>query len=85
MPDPTTYNDLAQRPARNGIIPLRKARMIAFGIVTTTIVACTVLSLLAIWDRMASDVLWRALATVVVVIVATGLFTVINEHFGRQE
>lgn len=85
MPDPTTYREPAVRPPRSGIISLRKARIIAFGIITTTIVACTLLSLLAIWDRMASDVLWRALATVVVVIVATGLFTVINEHFGRQE
>lgn len=83
MPDPTTYREPTS--PRTGIISLRKARIIAFGIITTTIVACTLLSLLAIWDRMASDVLWRALATVVVVIVATGLFTVINEHFGRQE
>lgn len=85
MPDPTTYREPTTRTPRTGIISLRKARIIAFGIITTTIVACTLLSLLAIWDRMASDVLWRALATVVVVIVATGLFTVINEHFGRQE
>jgi len=42
------------------------------------------LALLAIWDRMAGDVLWRALATLAVIIVATGLFTAVNEHYGRE-
>ncbi len=81
MPDPTTY-DSAREP--KGIIPPRRARKIAFAIVTTAIAACTLMSLLAIWDYMARDALWRSLATVVVILVATGLFTVVNEHFGRD-
>ena len=81
MTDPVTYTD--KTPA-NGIIPLRLARKIAFGIIMIALAACTTMSLLAIWDYMARDALWRSLATVVVVIVATGLFTVVNEHFGRD-
>lgn len=42
------------------------------------------MSLLAIWDCMARDALWRSLATITVIVVATGLFTVVNEHFGRD-
>ncbi len=80
MPDPVTYTD--KTPA-NGIIPLRLARKIAFGIIMIALASCTTMSLLAIWDYMARDALWRSLATVVV-IVATGLFTVVNEHFGRD-
>ncbi len=81
MPDPIAYTD---RPEPTGIIAPRLARKIAFGIVTTALVACTLMSLLAIWDYMARDALWRSLATVTVVLVATGLFTVVNEHFGKD-
>lgn len=81
MPDPVTYDE---RRAPKGIINPRLARMIAFGIVTTALVACTLMALLAIWDYMARDALWRSLATITVILVATGLFTVVNEHFGKE-
>jgi tryptophan-rich sensory protein len=84
MPDPITSlsDDPRSRRHERGVIPPRRARQIAFGIVVTALTACTLLSLLAIWDCMARDVLWRALATITVIVVATGLFTVVNEHFG---
>lgn len=81
MPDPTTYDD---RQPPQGIIAPRQARKIAFAIVTIALVSCTLMSLLAIWDYMAREALWRSLATITVVLVATGLFTVVNEHFGRE-
>lgn len=81
MPDPVTYDE---RETAKGVINPRLARTIAFGIVTLALSACTFMALLAIWDYMARDALWRSLATVVVVVVATGLFTVVNEHFGRD-
>lgn len=81
MPDPATYDD---RNQPKGIIAPRRARQIAFAIVTIALVACTLMSLLAIWDYMARDALWRSLATITVILVATGLFTVVNEHFGRD-
>jgi hypothetical protein len=80
MPDPTTYDEPVQQ---KGIIPPRRARQIAFAVVTITLVACTLTALLAIWDCVARDSLWRSLATVTIVLVATGLFTVVNEHFGK--
>jgi hypothetical protein len=69
---------------RRGVIRPEIARKIAFGIITLSLCICTMLALLAIWDRMAGDVLWRALATLTVIVVATGLFTAVNEHYGRE-
>lgn len=80
MPDPTTYDE---RAAQKGIIAPRRARQIAFAIVTITLVACTLTALLAVWDCVARDSLWRALATVTIVLVAAGLFTAVNEHLGK--
>jgi hypothetical protein len=81
MPDPIPYDE---RHSPAGVIPPRRARKIAFAIVTVALIACTLMSLLAIWDCMARDALWRSLATITVIVVATGLFTVVNEHFGRD-
>lgn len=92
MPDPVTILDAPvakpdpppkAREAK-GVIPLRTARAVAFAIMTLTLAACTLMSLLAVWDYMHSDVLWRSMSTVAIVLVATGLFTVVNEYYGRE-
>jgi hypothetical protein len=46
------------------------------------LVACTVLCILAIWEFTKSDAVWRAIATFIVVSVATGIFTFVNEKLG---
>jgi MFS-type transporter involved in bile tolerance (Atg22 family) len=50
--------------------------------VTSSFVACTVLCILAIWQFTESDAVWRAVATFIVVSVATGIFTFVNEKLG---
>ncbi len=74
----------APKPQRElkGVIQPRLVRNISFSIITLSLVACTVLCILAIWQFTQSDAVWRAIATFLVVIVATGIFTFVNEKLG---
>jgi len=65
-----------------GIVEPKLVRMISFTIITLSLVACTVLCILAIWQFTESDAVWRAIATFIVVSVATGIFTFVNEKLG---
>lgn len=65
-----------------GVISPKLVRNIAFVIITFSLVVCTVLCILAIWEFTKSDAVWRAIATFIVVSVATGIFTFVNEKLG---
>ena len=65
-----------------GVIDPNLVRIISFIIITLSLVACTVLCILAIWKFTESDAVWRAIATFIVVSVATGIFTFVNEKLG---
>ncbi len=65
-----------------GVINPRLLRNIAFGVITFSLVVCTVLCILAIWQFTQSDAVWRAIATFVVVSVAIGILTFVNEKLG---
>jgi uncharacterized membrane protein YqjE len=65
-----------------GVIQPKLVRIISFTIITVSLVACTVLCILAIWKFTESDAVWRAIATFIVVSVATGIFTFVNEKLG---
>lgn len=65
-----------------GVVSPTLVRTISFSIITLSLVACTVLCILAIWQFTESDAVWRAIATFIVVSVATGIFTFVNEKLG---
>ena len=65
-----------------GVVNPTLVRWIAFGVITVSLVVCTVLCILAIWQFTQSDAVWRAIATFCVVSVATGIFTFVNEKLG---
>ncbi len=65
-----------------GVVEPRLVRIISFVVITLSLVACTVLCILAIWQFTESDAVWRAIATFIVVSVATGIFTFVNEKLG---
>jgi uncharacterized membrane protein YqjE len=65
-----------------GVINPRLLRNIAFAVITFSLVVCTVLCILAIWQFTQSDAVWRAIATFVVVSVAIGILTFVNEKLG---
>ena len=65
-----------------GVVEPKLVRIISFTVITISLVACTVLCILAIWQFTESDAVWRAIATFIVVSVATGIFTFVNEKLG---
>jgi Na+-transporting NADH:ubiquinone oxidoreductase subunit NqrB len=65
-----------------GVINPQSVRWIAFFVITASLVACTVLCILAIWKFTESDAVWRAIATFIVVSIATAIFTFVNEKLG---
>lgn len=71
-----------KRETRSGVVNPALVRWIAFGVITVSLVVCTVLCILAIWQFTQSDAVWRAIATFCVVSVATGIFTFVNEKLG---
>ncbi len=76
--------DQTQKPPREmkGVLDPKLARTISFIIITVSLVASTVLCLWAIWQKEVNDTVWRAIATFIVVSVATGIFTFVNEKLG---
>jgi uncharacterized membrane protein YqjE len=72
------------RPKKDirGIVSPKYVRIISFIIITFSLVICTVLCILAIWEFTKSDAVWRAIATFIVVSIATAIFTVVNEKLG---
>ena len=65
-----------------GVLNPAVVRGIAFFVITVSLVACTVLCILAIWKFTESDAVWRAIATFIVVSIATAIFTFVNEKLG---
>ena len=65
-----------------GVIEPRLVRNISFTIITISLVASTTLCIWAIWQNEVYDTVWRAIATFIVMIVATGIFTFVNEKLG---
>ncbi|MDQ3635128.1 MAG: hypothetical protein M3405_11575 [Acidobacteriota bacterium] len=80
----TKPNEVTSKPKKEikGIVEPKLVRIISFIVITLSLVACTVLCILAIWQFTQSDAVWRAIATFIVVSVATGIFTFVNEKLG---
>lgn len=66
----------------HGVVNPQAVRWIAFAVITVSLVVCTVLCILAIWKFTESDAVWRAIATFIVVSIATAIFTFVNEKLG---
>lgn len=64
------------------VIEPNLVRIISFIVITVSLAACTVLCILAIWQFTQSDDVWRAIATFIVVSIATAIFTFVNEKLG---
>jgi hypothetical protein len=70
------------RKELRGVVEPKLVRIISFTVITISLVACTVLCILAIWKFTESDAVWRAIATFIVVSIATAIFTFVNEKLG---
>ncbi len=65
-----------------GVIEPKLVRTISFTVITISLAASTALCIWAIWQKEVVDTVWRAIATFIVVSVATGIFTFVNEKLG---
>lgn len=81
MEKETNARSAAKREIK-GVLEPKLVRTISFIIITVSLVASTVLCIWAIWQNEVYDTVWRAIATFIVVSVATGIFTFVNEKLG---
>ena len=68
-------------PRRRGYLNPTLVRIVAFWITSACIMIAVVSSLLAIWRFTGTDVLWRTVATCLVIAFGTIAFTFINAIF----
>jgi len=71
-----------KKKATHGYLNPNAVKRFAFFVVAICIVVSVVASILAIWQFAETDVLWRTVATCVVVAAGVGVFTFINGVFG---
>ncbi|BDW93332.1 hypothetical protein MACH07_21640 [Flagellimonas marinaquae] len=77
-----TQKDNGSKKNRKGIVNPKLVRMISFIVISLSLVACTVLCILAIWEFTKTDAVWRAVATFGVISLATAMFAFVNERLG---
>jgi uncharacterized membrane protein YqjE len=82
MEEQKTERVIEIKQQTKGVVNPKLVRGIAFIIITFSLIVCTVLCILAIWQFTQSDAVWRAIATFCVISVATGIFTFVNERLG---
>ncbi len=71
------------KPKAKGFINPKVVKTISFTIVSISLLVCTVLSILAIWDFIVQDdLMWRAFSTMLVVALASWTFSAVNERYG---
>lgn len=82
MAEATEPNLKRLKKDARGVVNPKVVRLVSFSVISISLVVCTVLCILAIWDFTKSDAVWRAIATFIVVSIATAIFTVVNEKLG---
>ena len=70
---------------RRGYINPRLVKGLAFFVITLCIIISVVASILAIWEFAATDVLWRTVATCLVVAAGMVTFSFSNAAFGDSD
>jgi len=73
-----------QPPPRRGVLDPRLVRLSSFAVSSGALLLATVLSILAIWERVLEQTAWRAIATLGVLVASALLFNVVNEFFGAR-
>ncbi len=72
-----------QRQPRRGFLNPSMVRSISFWITSLCILIAVLASLLAIWNFAGSDILWRTVATCLVIGSGTVAFYWVNVLFGK--
>jgi hypothetical protein len=81
-----TVDEPAPPPSRaRGFISPRRVRVISFWTTTACILVAVIASILAIWEFTGTDVLWRTVATCIVVGAGTLMFAWVNGLFAAGD
>jgi len=75
----------SQPKRRRGYINAETVRAISFGVITLCIIISVIACIMAIWEFAQSDVLWRTVATCIVISGGMMAFAVINGLYGPKE
>ena len=67
---------------RRGYLAPQLVRACAFWTITVCVIISVTASILAIWEYTVTEVLWRTVATCVVIAAGTGAFALLNRWFG---
>ncbi|MEO0453138.1 MAG: hypothetical protein AAFY98_03245 [Verrucomicrobiota bacterium] len=70
---------------KRGFIDTSIVRTLSFGSITLCIVICVLACLLAIWDVAPGDIIWRTVATCIIISAGMMAFGVINGLYGPKE
>jgi hypothetical protein len=77
--------DVQRSRRRSGYLNSEIVKAVAFWITAICIFVAVAASLLAIWEFTGTDVLWRTVASCVVIAGGTVAFTIVNGVFGRRD
>ena len=72
-----------ERDARKGIVNPKIFRIVCFVIIATATIVFTTISILAVWDFAKSDVVWRSLTSLAIIVVAVIVLMIANETLGK--
>ena len=78
MSDAPVVNSKSSR----GYLAPGLVRRFAFWTITLCVMISVTASILAIWEYTVTEVLWRTVATCVVIAAGTGVFALLNQWFG---
>ena len=72
------------RPGKGFLNP-KIVKAVTFYIITTCVILSVIVCILAIWDFAKEDVLWRMVATFLVIAMGSALFAFVNYIFGVND
>jgi hypothetical protein len=69
-------------PRLIGVINPRAIRIIAFILISSAVIACAVVCIMAVWGSVEPVFAWRSLGSLGIISAATAVFVSLNEGFG---
>lgn len=70
---------------RRGYLAPDLVRALAFWTITLCVIISVTASILAIWEYTVTEVLWRTVATCLVIAAGTGAFALLNRWFAGTD
>lgn len=72
-----------EKGARRGIVNPKIFRIVCFVIISVATIIFTAISILAVWDFTKSDVVWRSITSLGIIVVSVIVLMIANETLGK--